>query len=224
MHIKNQLTIARWNMKNYKWVYLFFCLLYIVMFPGIGLVLRLKGTAEQQELLYGYLIHTLRMAAYALGSLPCMMLLNSIRSGDGGECIRAERNWREGMQVFIQIIGYLLLISITMFLLLAEFCGVVGTARIIRDLINTLLVLWLLCTCGYLVTKLTGNGQASFLLIELYVLIFWFLGVGLDHSWNIFALETVEGVLWKGRCVCYGVAGAVMLCASCWIRKRNRRR
>lgn len=52
-----------------------------------------------------------------------MMLLNSIRSGDGGECIRAERNWREGMQVFIQIIGYLLLISITMFLLLAELGG-----------------------------------------------------------------------------------------------------
>ena len=33
------------------------------------------------------------------------------------------------------------------------------------------------------------------------MLIFWFLGVGLDHSWNIFALETVDGALWKGRCV-----------------------
>lgn len=224
MHIKNQLTIARWNMKNYKWVYLFFYLLYIGIFPGIGLVLRLKGTTEQQELLYGYLVHTLRMAAYALGSLPCMMLLNGIRSGDGGECIRAERNWREGMQVFIQIIAYLLLISITMFLLLAEFGREAGTGRVVRDLINTLLVLWLLCTCGYLVTKLTGNGQASFLLMELYVLIFWFLGVGLDRPWNIFALETVEGALWKAGCVCYGVAGAIMLCASCGIRKRNRGR
>ena len=33
------------------------------------------------------------------------------------------------------------------------------------------------------------------------MLIFWFLGVGLDRPWNIFALETVEGALWKGRCV-----------------------
>ncbi len=46
MHIKNQLPIARWNMKNYRWVYLFFCLLYIVIFPGIGLVLWLKRIAE----------------------------------------------------------------------------------------------------------------------------------------------------------------------------------
>lgn len=35
----------------------------------------------------------------------------------------------------------------------------------------------------------------------LHICCIWFLGVGLDHPWNIFALETVEGVLWKGRCV-----------------------
>lgn len=46
MNIKKQLTIVRWNTKNYRWVYLFFCLLYIVIFPGSGLVLWLKRIAE----------------------------------------------------------------------------------------------------------------------------------------------------------------------------------
>ena len=44
------------------------------------------------------------------------------------------------------------------------------------------------------------------------MLIFWFLGVGLDRPWNIFALETVEGALWKGRCVLWCGRGGHVVC------------
>lgn len=85
---------------------------------------------------------------------------------------------------------------------------------IIKDYVSLLVIVWVLYGATHFLTYLLKNVYFTFMLIELYSIMFGILKVGMDSVWNIYALQSLDGTVWMIDVIlyiCLGISFEVLI-------------
>lgn len=220
---KNQLAVFKWNIKNFRWIYSIWGILYIVVLPVLGLLMRRGIPGEQLGLSYGYFSYIVRMLVYMLGALPFLMTLYSIMHTGAGDCIKTATCWREGVQYMLHFCLQGALVTVTMAFVGVIFRGSMVSDQVWQDYICLIVVLWFISALAHCLARLFGQVYGALIVIELYIVLCWLMRLGQERIWNLFSLEILEGLAFWMRAVslvCVGIALEVFAV----IKKSEKRR
>lgn len=205
-----QLQIWHWQIKNRKWIYMLLLLIFVTGIPMLGGVFCRGVALAEYELSYGYVIFVERTVLSVLGILPFLLMLYAPYHMEAGDCMVLCVGWNEHKQYMISYSVSSIVISVGILLLTIIYCRGVSLLNIFADWIELLVILWMLYAVSYLIVKIIENVYAALVLIELYSVIAWLMGIGRGSVWNIYSIVDLEGTVWLIRLIMYLSLGAVL--------------
>ena len=209
-----QLQISAWYMKNNCWIYIFLAIVFMVLLPLCGIIFRKNLALDDYSLIYGYLIYIATTCVSVFGIVPILMYLHSTYHLKSGECVRLMSGWREKYQCRIWYLMMAVMLSELMLILGITYRRGVPKSDIIKDYVSLLVIVWVLYGATHFLTYLLKNVYFTFMLIELYSIMFGILKVGMDSVWNIYALQSLDGTVWMIDVIlyiCLGISFEVLI-------------
>lgn len=208
-NLKMQLQISAWHIKNNCWIYIFLAGVFMVLLPLCGIIFRRNLAENDYILIYGYLIYITTTCVSVFGIVPLLMYLHSTYQLKSGECIRLMPGWKETYQCRIWYLMMAGMLSELMLVFGIAYGKGIPKSDIIKDYTSLLVIVWMLYAATHLLTYFLKNVYFTFMLVELYSIIFGVLKVGMDGIWNIYALQNMDGIVWIIKVILYICLGNV---------------
>lgn len=206
----SQWEIWKWQTKNNRWINTVLAGVFLAGIPILGAVFSIGIQVDDYSMAYGYVLFIEKTILAMLGIVPLLLSMHGAYHSALGDCLALCPSWKEGRQCLLNYaVSALVLFAATAFLIIIYHEGV-QLSDFLRDLADLLIVLWVLYTVTHLLVRTFGNVYFALILIEFYSIVFWLIGIGQSWMWNVFSIDTADGLVWLIRMVMYASLGLML--------------
>lgn len=198
-----QLRIWGWQAINNKWIYVILVILCLLVIPVIGFVSGRRILPDEYHVIYGYVLYIVQTLTFGLGCIPLLMTMHITCQLEVGDCIVLFPEWNQRKQCIISYAFSAVLFFLLMMCLAIDFYKGISLVIVLKDTVGLLVVLWVLVSACSVLAFLSSNVYLTLIIVELYGVLFWNMGIQLDAIWNVFSITGAEGTMWVIRIILY---------------------